>query len=100
MAQGIGALVHLDIGVPCRIDLERSNRPSALLIGMPSVKGLMPRLPPAARQSGPADRNSPVRSHRVWIRTPGTQPRTSLTVFAGPFFNAVSGTTSTPPGVR
>ena len=34
------------------------------------------------------------------VMTPGTQPRTSLIVFAGPFLNAVSGTTSTPPGVR
>ena len=34
------------------------------------------------------------------VMTPGTQPRTSLIVFAGPFLNAVSGTNSTPPGMR
>ena len=34
------------------------------------------------------------------VMTPGTQPRTSLIVFAGPFLNAVSGTNATPPGMR
>ena len=34
------------------------------------------------------------------VITPGTQPRTSLIVFAGPFLNAVSGTKATPPGMR
>src|SRR4051794_34761266 len=60
----------------------------------------MPRLPKLRDRPEPRIDIRPSGPHLVCVRTPGTQPRMSLMVFAGPLLNAVSGTTSTPPGVR
>lgn len=61
---------------------------------------LIPRLPKLRVSPEPrveCDHRGP---QRIGETTPGTQLKTSLIVFAGPFLNSVSGTTSTPPGVR